>query len=290
MLVGLLWLAGCERFEEADSGAAGSPDSASVGTAPALDVVDDAGRSWTFDAPPERIVSLVPSTTGILRELGLGDWLVARTDFDEHPSLDSLPSVGGGLNPSPERLLAVDPELVIRFGGPTDRATPDLLDRVGIPHLAVRPDTIGDVLRIVQLVADVTGVPERGRELRESIRARLDSVRSAVADRERPRVVFLLGGDPPWVAGADTFLDELVRIAGGENVFGDVGPLYAPVSIEEVLRREPELLLATEGARVPPALAGLALRRVPESVQSPGVEVGRSAATLARILHGEPER
>lgn len=252
-----------------------------------IEVMDDAGRSWRFEEPPRRIVSLVPSATGILLGLGMEERLVARTDFDRHDRLSGLPSVGGGLNPSLERLLEVRPDLVIRFEGPTDRATPGALDDLGIAHLAVRPDTIGDIRRIIGLLATVVGEPDRGSALETELMGTLDAVRESVADQASPRVAFLLGGDPPWVAAAGTFLDELLQIAGAENVFGDAGPLYAPVSVEEVLRREPDFLLAPEGARVPGSLDRLPLRRVPESVQSPGLELGESARELARILHPE---
>ncbi len=284
LLAGLL-LAGCADTPETGEDLLPEESATAAGE---IRVTDDAGREWRFDVPPERVISLVPSSTGILRALGMEERLVARTDFDRDTPLAGLPSVGGGLHPSVEVLTALDPDLVVRFEGPTDRATPETLDRRDIPHLAIRPDTIGDIRRIIRMLARTMGVEERGEALVAEMDHGIDSVRALVADRPRPRVVFLLGGDPPWVAGADTFLDELVEIAGGENIFADTGPLYAPVSIEEIIQRDPELILATEGSRVPPALQSLPLRRVPETVQSPGVEVARSAATLARILH-EPE-
>ncbi len=255
-----------------------------------VELVDDAGRSWDLGHPPERIVSLVPSATGILIALGVRDRLVARTDFDRDEALAGLPSVGGGLNPSLERLLGVRPELVVRFEGPSDRATPETLDNLGVTHLAVRPDTIGDIHRIIGLLAAAVGEPERGAELQRELMAELDAVRRSVEGLPPPRVAFLLGGDPPWVAASGTFLDELLSIAGGENVFGDEGPLYAPMSVEEIIRREPDFLLLTEGARIPGSLERLSVRRVPESVQSPGVDIGRSAESLARILHPEAFR
>ncbi|TVP57395.1 MAG: hypothetical protein EA351_05685 [Gemmatimonadales bacterium] len=285
-LIGILWILGaCGGAEEESSATDSVAHQGSV-----QQLIDDAGRSWDLDRPPERIVSLVPSATGILIALGMRDRLVARTDFDRDEALAGLPSVGGGLNPSLERLLGVRPELVIRFEGPSDRATPETLDNLGVVHLAVRPDTIGDIQRIIGLLAAAVGEPERGAELQRELAADLEAVRRSVQGLPPPRVAFLLGGDPPWVAASGTFLDELLTIAGGENVFGDEGPLYAPMSVEEIIRREPDFLLLTEGSRIPGSLDRLPVRRVPESVQSPGVEVGRSAASLARILHPEAFR
>lgn len=253
-----------------------------------LAIQDDAGREVVLEDDPLRIISLVPSVTGIIQALGEADRLVGRTDFDLHPSLTHLPSVGGGLHPSLERLVALAPDLVIRFEGESDRSTPDALDAAGVPHIAVRPDSIGDIRRLIVTVARITATPEEGEALLALLNRDLDRVRRLVEGEPRVRVAFVLGGDPPWVAGRGTFLHELLDVAGGENVFGDTGPLYAPVSVEEVIRRAPSLLLAPEGARIPQGMAHLPLRRVPTDVQIPGHLVGTSAVELARVIH--PER
>jgi iron complex transport system substrate-binding protein len=282
----LLFLSGCEG--EASDAGADSRAAAEVDAPTALAVTDDAGRRWAFDAPPERIVSLVPAATRTLVELGLSARLVGRTDYDPDPELAHLPSVGGGLEPSTEVLLSLRPELVVRFLGPSDEETGRRLDRAGIPHLAVRPDTLGDVFRMIELLGVVTGEEAGARELSGGIRTTLEEVARAVEGAPRPRVGILLGGDPPWVAGGSTFLHELVEVAGGENVFADTDPLYAPISVEEVLRRNPDLLLLTEGARIPQALSRIPVVRAPSWIQSPGPDVARAARTVGALLH--PER
>jgi iron complex transport system substrate-binding protein len=253
-----------------------------------LTLRDDAGREVVLEEEPLRIISLVPAATGIFQALGEGNRLVGRTDYDLDPELSHLPSVGGGLHPSVEQLVALAPDLVVRFEGESDQATPASLDAAGIQHIAVRPDTIGDVRRMIGTLARITDVPEEGERLLTLLDGELDRVRRLVEGEPRIRVAFLLGGDPPWVVGQGTFLDELLEIARGDNVFGDVGPLYSPVSVEEVIRRAPTLLLAPEGARIPSGLAHLPLRRVPTDIQAPGHRVGSSAVELARVIH--PER
>jgi iron complex transport system substrate-binding protein len=235
-------------------------------------------------AAPERVVSLVPAATEILLALGMLDRIVARNDFDRDPSLQALPSVGGGLHPSMERLVAVEPDLVIRFEGEQDRATPAALDRAGIAHIGVRPDRIEDVRRIVLQLGGIMGVPGRAETLVAELDRELDEVRAGAPSTDRPRVAFLLGGSPPWAVGPDTFLSELLEIAGGENVLADAGPLYGPVSVETILARRVDLILIPEGNRLPAALAHLPVRRVPEAVQSPGLGLGSSARAIARAI------
>jgi len=286
-LLSLALLTGCGgdgHAPEAPDGAGPTNDTSGFPVA----IVDDEGARISLSAAPTRIVSLVPSSTEILRAIGLTDHLVGRTDFDTDPDLAHLPSVGGGLEPSPERLISLEPDLVIRFGGESDRATPGHLDRSGIPHIAVRPDRIRDIRRIIALLGDATGRPESADSLLQVMDEELEALTRAVEGVSRPSVAFVLGGDPPWLVGPDTYLNELLELAGARNAFTDVGRDYAPMSVEEILRREVDLLLALPDARIPSALRDLPLRRVPGELQLPDHRVARSARILARTLH--PER
>ncbi|MDX1567267.1 MAG: ABC transporter substrate-binding protein [Longimicrobiales bacterium] len=260
-------------------------ENGSEAPAPAIRIQDDAGREVTLSEPPERIVSLVPSATETLVALGAGDRLVARTDYDTLPRLRSLPSVGGGLHPNLERLVALGPDLVIRFAGPSDRSTPSRLTELGIPHLAVRPDGIEDVRRIVRMMGQVARVPNRA----DSLVAEMDSTLSRIAGRvgSRPprRVAFVLGGSPPWVAGPGTFVDELIHLAGGRNAFSDLGDLYGPVSREAFVARDIDLVLTTRRGELDFVPSDIPVRRVPAGVETPGLDLGESARILARILH-----
>jgi iron complex transport system substrate-binding protein len=249
--------------------------------------VDDAGAEVVLEVPPTRILSLVPSATEILVALGQLDRLVGRTDFDVEGPVAALPSVGGGLGPSMERVVSLAPDLVIRFRAESDPATAQQLDARGIVHLAIRPDGIGDIRRIIRLLGSVVGTPSQADSLNAAIQAELDEVSTRVRGAARPRVAFL-SGDPPSVAGPNTFLHELVERAGGVNAFADIGALYAQISVEEVLRREIDMILTPEGTPIPEALERITVRRVPLAVLTPGIHVGATARLLATLLH--PER
>jgi len=247
-------------------------------------LVDDANVEVILEAPPKRILSLVPSATEILVALGRLDLLVGRTDFDLDDRVLGLPSVGGGLGPSMERVISLRPDLVIRFRGESDPATPQQLDARGIAHIAIRPDRVEDVQRIIGLLGSAVAAPEQADSLRAAIDTELTEVSRQVLGTARPKVVFL-GGDPPSVAGPDTFLHELILLAGGENAFADLEALYAPISVEEILRRQVDLILTPEGTPVPQALRRIPIHRVPLTVLTPGIRVGASARILGAILH-----
>jgi len=277
-LLAALALAACTDAPAARE-TAPPPDAAVV-------VVDAAGRSLRFDRPPTRVVSLVPSVTRALVALGAGAALVGRTDYDTLAAVSTLPSVGGGLPPDLERLLTLQPDLVIRFGGEQDVVTPAALDERGIAHLAVRPDRIEDVRAIVLQLGDVMGSRPRADSLVADLDRALAEVRARVTGLERPRVAYLLGGTPPWVAGPGTYVSDLLEVAAADNAFADLGELYAPVSLEDLIAREVDAFVVARGTQVSPRLAQRArVIEVSGDIEQPGISLGRSAAELARALH-----
>ena len=210
---------------------------------------DASGRILSLVDLPNRILSLVPSGSETLLAIGAGDRLVGRTDFDEVQGVAHLPSVGGGLHPNLEAILALDPHLVIRFADGTDKRTPLRLDEMGIPHFSIDPKSIESVRGIIRDLGILTGNTEEASTVLEAMDASLQSVRDRVRGRKRLKVAYILGGGPPWVAGPGSFIDDLLTVAGGDNAFADLDQVYGPVNAEAFLAREIDLLMAAEGWR-----------------------------------------
>ena len=246
-----------------------------------------AGDDLEFSGSPIRIVSLVPSATRTLQALDVSDLLVGRTDYDTMGGIGRLPSVGGGLDPSPEALLLLDPDLVIRFDGQADPATPDVLRDLGLPTLTIRLDQIADVRDMIQRLGSITGTEERAGMLVSDMDAALKEVRELVAGRPPRRVAYILGGNPPWVAGPDTFIQEILAAAGGKNVFSDLEGQYGPVSPEEFLVRDIDVLMAPEGVEVRVPTTGIPLVRVSPALELPGPDLARAIREVATLLHPE---
>ena len=253
-----------------------------------LAVVDWSGSTLRFTEPPMRVVSLVPTVTSMLVSLGAGNNLAGRTDFDTLAAVRALPSVGDGLRPNLERLLMLEPDLVIRFEGPQDPVTGPALDARGIPHMGVRADRIEDVPVILLQLGRAMGREAQARDLLEQLGAELEEVRRRVADRPAVRAAYLLGGDPPWVAGPDTYLADILEIAGAENVFADLDRPYAPVSLEDILVRAPDAFVVAEGTPVNARLrAHASVHEISSGIETPGLTLGASARELAHALHPE---
>ena len=250
-----------------------------------FELVDAAGRAHTFDAPPQRIVSLVPSATEALLPMALAARMIGRPASARLPELAARPSVGGGLQPNLEILVSLDLGLVIRFAGGSDLATAERLTQLGIPHFAVQPDGIEDVLRIIRDLGRITDASDAADAMLREIDEALEDVARRVAELPNPRVAYILGGTPPFVAGPGTFIDELITLAGGKNVFDDLGPLYAPVSMEAILLRDLDLVLLSDGLALPSPLAHLPSAMLPSSVEIPGPGLGQAARDIAALIH-----
>lgn len=283
----LLALAAASGCDDASPRTAGTSTTDADRTASRLEVIDAENRTVALAGPARRIVSLVPSITSTVVALGAENRLVGRTDFDSEPAVAELPTVGGGLGPDLEMVASLEPDLVIRFAGESDRATPDRLDDLGIRHLAVQPDQVADVFTAIEQVGRLLALDEAAQRLNATLRSDLDAIRAEVAGRAPIRAAYLMGGSPPWTAGAGTYIDELITLAGGVNVLAEVGGLYGAVSPEIVATRDIEVLLLAEGAEVDARLLeGRRVERLPSSVQQPGPGLAASARAVADALRG----
>jgi iron complex transport system substrate-binding protein len=263
------------------------PDGSQEGVAAGggISLIDADGRRIHLPRPAVRVLSLVPSATQTLAALGAESLVVARTDHDTVSWAQALPSVGGGLQPSLEAIVAARPDLVIRFAGPQDTRTPAALDELGILHVGIRPDRISGALDAIRLLGEATGQDAAADSLVRHLQSGLDSVRAAAAGRARVRVAYVLGGDPPWVAGPGTYIQELLELAGGENAFADLGSLYAAVSVEEFLARRVDLIITPDAGRLDPRMAaGSRVAEVGDALEFPGPGVAEAARTVAGLL------
>jgi ABC-type Fe3+-hydroxamate transport system substrate-binding protein len=263
-------------------------------------VTDPAGRTVRLEQPARRVISMLPAVNEWVLAMGAADRLVARTDYDESPTLRSLPSVGGGLTPSLEWLAARQPDLVVAWPDAPSRSLVSRLEALGIAVYTAPVQTIAEGLEVAADVGRLLGVDSAAAAAITEVRAGLDSVRSSVAGRPRPGVLFLIGLDPLMAAGPGTFVAELVEAAGGRNVLADLGILWPQLSLEEVMRRAPDVVIVGTAAvndplarlrgrpgwrDVPAVRAGRVHAVDPDFVNRPGPRLDEAAARLAELIH-----
>ena len=273
-----------------------------------ISVIDDAGRVVTLAQPAHSVIAMIPAQTEIVSILAGPDALVARTRWDEDPRLAHLPSIGNGLTPSVEWLAAQRPDLVIAWPDAQSRDVVQRLSDIGIPVYASRVESVAEIRSMIERLGVLVGQRARADSLVRAIDDSLAAVRSTVAGLPSPRVLYLLSADPPMIAGPGTFVDDLIRIAGGENVFADMRQLWPQVSLEEIVRRQPDVIIRPSDNALDDPLAGLSdragwrelravqQRRVhavdPDLYNRAGATVGEAARGLAERIHsrGPSER
>jgi iron complex transport system substrate-binding protein len=215
----------------------------------AVTVTDQIGRSVTISATPERIISLAPSNTEILYALGLGDRVIARTDYDTYPpeALEK-PSIGGFSTPNIEQIVAMGPDLVVAADIHKDQIVPQL-EADGITVVCLAPTSLQEVMDAIMLVGKVTGVEKTAGDLVKSMEERIAAVTDKVKDLEpaqRPRTMYIVWPDPIMVGGGTTIQGELIVKAGGTNIAQDLEG-YASVQLEDILAANPQVMIASTG-------------------------------------------
>ncbi|HET6439466.1 MAG TPA: helical backbone metal receptor [Anaeromyxobacter sp.] len=199
-------------------------------------------------APPRRVVVLAPSLTDVVLALGLGDRLVGVTSVDRRPEVRSLPRVGGFVDPNPEAILGLRPDLVLWV---TDGAAAAPVRRLAelarasvrpFPILALDVVSVADVLAAPRVVGEALGAAEAGQRLAAEMAERVERVRAEARGLPRRRVLFVVGRDPLVVAGPGSFPDELLRIAGCSNAVGGERP-WPIYPLEKAVAADPDLVV-----------------------------------------------
>ena len=271
---------------------------AEVGTV-AAPLRDDFGDSVQPSgvSPRTRIVSLNPTTTEVLFAIGAGGRLVGRTRWDAWPdSARLVPDLGDGLRPNVEAVLATRPDLVVLYASADNRAAAERLHAAGVRTLALKIDRIADFRRALLLLGVATGERSRAAAVGDSVAATLGRVRRSTAGLPRPKVFWHVWNSPLITIGAGSYMTELVEIAGGHNVYADLPDPSPTIAMEDLLHRDPDVVLAgPEGARL--IAEGAAWRRLravragrvlvvdTALVGRPSVRLGEAATAIARLLH-----
>lgn len=264
-------------------------------------IPDDRGDTLALAAPADRVVSLIPAATELLFAVGAGDRLVGRTRYGTHPpAAREVPSVGQGVRPSAEAVVARRPDVVVVYAGQGNRGSIRRFEALGVPVLALAHNTVPQLMDNIDRLGRLTGRGGAADSLKRSIGREMERVAELVGDRRPVRVYYDVWSDPPRTIGGGSYLDSLITLAGGRNVFGDMEGPSPQVSLEAVTERRPEVILFPRGEgggdRPPPgersgwrdlpAVRRGAVRSVDaELLHRLGPRLGEAAAHLAAVLH-----
>lgn len=269
-------------------------------------VTDDAGRTVHFARPPRRVISLAPSHTEVMYALGAEDRLAAVNEWSDYPPAARAKPQVHGVHPSLEQVVVLQPDLLLLWG------VGDLLARFeasGFPVLVLAPRNLEGIYRDIQLLGVVMGAPDRARAVTTAMRDRVAAVRARVAGVRRPRVFYEVDAtDPvrPFTVGPASFIHELLELAGGENVAAGAKAVWPQLSLEQLLKADPEIIILGDALSASsPQTPQMVMRRPGwervtavqrraiyavdgNLVSRPGPRIVEGLEALARILH--PDR
>ncbi len=204
----------------------------------------DADTSAGRPSRPARIVSLAPDLTEILFALGLGERIAAVTrDSDYPPAALAKPKVGTFWQPNMEAVIATKPDLIVTLAIEQQRDLARRLQRIGYDCLAVEIEKIDDLFDAIATMGAAAGVREQAQELSGNLKAALHRLQTATAGQPRVRVLWVVQREPLRVAGRDTFINEMIELAGGGNAIGPTLHKYPPIGAEEVVAAQPEVII-----------------------------------------------
>ena len=257
--------------------------------------------------PPQRIVSLIPSTTEMLFAMGAGSRVVGVGNFDRYPpEALTRTKVGGLIDPDTERIISLKPDLVILYGTQTDLRTQ--LERAKIPMFLYQHAGLADITTTIRELGARAGNAKESVALAERIEAEIADVRKRVEARPRPRTLLVFGRDAEtlrgiYASGAVGFLHDMLDAAGGTNVFSDVKRQSIQTTSELAVARAPDVIVeigidtaSTSGRnlRAWDALASIPAvrnRRIyqlrGDGMMNPGPRISASVRRVAEVLHPE---
>ena len=205
---------------------------------------DDMGRAVAIDQVPERLVSFGPNITEILFALGLEEKVVGVSSYSDYPeAAESKPKIGDAFNPSLEKIVDLEPDLVLTV---KQEQLNKELDDLGIKFMVLDPEDIDAILKDIELVGEITGTAKEAEELVEGMRESMSQVATLVEGAPEASVFFIVDATDlalPWTAGSGSFIDALIAMAGGENVAGETPGAWVQFSLEQIVSSDPEIIV-----------------------------------------------
>jgi len=272
-----------------------------------ITITDDLGRKIYLPSEPHRIVSLAPSNTEILFFLGLDDRVVGVTDYCDYPKEAKLCNkVGGFKDPSLEKIVVLNPDLVLATG--MHQQLLQQLEDTGLKVLVLKPKKIEGIFDDIIMVGRAAGIESKANALTKGLFDRVNAVSQKVEkvpEKQRPAVYYELWNEPLMSVGRDTITGQIIELASGKNITDDCTEQYPQISEEVIIARNPDVMVNSYGhgnnkATTP---ADIAARKGWENIafvktnriytidtdllSNPGPRIVDGLENMARCLHPE---
>jgi iron complex transport system substrate-binding protein len=270
-------------------------------------VEDMAAKVPVKQAKPERIVSLAPNITEILFELGLGEKIVAVSNYSDYPlKARKLPKVGSFFKPSAELIVASEPDLIITLWFSQQTQAANTLERMGYNVLTFQIDELKHLKPVITEIGDVTGAEEAAQELSSRIESELQTIKELCSNFSKTKVLWVIQTEPIRAVGRRTYINELIELAGGENIVGPTPQQYPQIGTESLLTCGAEVIIQSAMSKedLPkqqrvaeefwdryPEIPAVRDKRIyvidSDTVLRLGPRIGEGLELIAKLLHDE---
>jgi len=266
------------------------------------ELTDDAGRRVSVPVPTNRVISLAPNLTEIVFAIGAGDRLVGRTTYCDFPAeAKAVAAVGDTLQPSLERIISLQPQVVLISTSSQLEVFTQQLQNQNIAVFVTHPHDLDGVFRSIEQIGLIVGHTQQAEQLIQNLRDRTRVVEEAVKGRPPVRVFYQLSAEPLYTAGHDAFVTDLMRRAGAMSVTADVPGAWPKYSNESALAAQPEAIILPTGgsmgaanstvtealAKSSAALQGRVYKINDDHLTRPGPRSVDGLEAMARALHPE---
>lgn len=267
--------------------------------AQAITVQDFSGREVTLDQPAKRIVALAPHIVENLYSAGAGDKLVGVVSYSNFPDeAKNVPEVGTYNAFSLEQVLALNPDLVVMWGSGNGMQTLSTFEALGIPVYVSELRQLSDVPKSIRNLSQLAGTPAIGEAEASRIETELNALHRRYGEKRSLSVLYQIWNDPLQTVNGEHLISEIIALCGGHNVFGDASSLAPRVSIESVLLRDPDAIVASgmgearpewlDQWRAYPSLTAVADEALffvnPDHLQRPSARIVLGARSLCQQL------
>jgi len=226
-----------------------------TGVVQLISVIDDAGVTYTFEKPVNSIISLSPTITEMVYFVNAGDTLIGRTDYCSYPEgVNQVESIGGYFDPNKEKILLLDADVVLADSIQCTTGDVEWLQSQGVTVIVLAPSDIEGVMRDIILIGEITGNKTVATDAVAGLKARINAVTDAISnvnEEDKPSILHITWHDPLWTVGEHSFLDAIINMAGGINIFADV-EWDVMVDLEQAVARNPDFItiVSDQGSRI----------------------------------------
>lgn len=207
---------------------------------------DAMGRELVLKKPAQRIVSLAPHITEILYAAGAGEQLVGAVSYSDYPeAAKDIPRVGSYNKISYESVVALNPDLVIVWKSGNGEEVAQRLASLGFNVYVGEPRTLEDVAQSLRDFGRLSGHDQQGDIAADQFLAKLEALRSTYSQQQQIGVYYQIWNEPMMTMNGEHLISDVIRLCGGRNVFADALPLVPRISVESVVRANPQVIIAS---------------------------------------------